>query len=244
MHVGSFVGSGANRVTVFEQHNGAVGNVPGGLRLAPVLDAPVTSVPGTSNVGTQFAPNVAEISLGGIANFGCGLLPQPARAICEGASDFLLGGGDAGCQDGFQMVGNDCVPGTDIIPGPTTAIPGAPSTSTIPGSPNLFTPAERGPGVATGAMVAPSAVCVNTLRCPRFADGKTGILWFSPLTNAVVCLPRGTNGRGFGLIRKNPKRKPAIISAADGKLFRKVGSMKKKVQRIAKVAGLKGCTIK
>lgn len=54
----------------------------------------------------------------------------------------------------------------------------------------------------------------------------------------VVCLPRGHNGRDLGLVRKNPKRKKAFISAAQIKQLKSVDKTKKKAKKFAKLAGL------
>jgi len=73
-------------------------------------------------------------------------------------------------------------------------------------------------------------------QCPRFANG-VGILWMGP-QGTVVCLPRGHNGRDLGLVRKNPKRKKAFISAAQIKQLKSVDKTKKKAKQFAKLAGL------
>ncbi len=86
-------------------------------------------------------------------------------------------------------------------------------------------------------MVAPSAVAITRLECPRFGNGKIGLLWMLPLTGQVVCLPRGVNGKGFGLVRKNRPRAKPVLSAADGKLFTKAAAAAKRVKTVAGNAG-------
>ncbi len=155
----------------------------------------------------------------------CALLPEgsKARIACEFAQGFLPDKTD--CSPGFEKVQGICMPiqGNGIDP-----------------TPGIDTPAERGPGGATG-LAAPSAVCVNTLVCPTFADGKRGILWMNALTGAVVCLPRGTSGRGFGFIRKNKPRAKPPMSAAD---FRQLKRNKRLAEKAKKLAMDSGFTCK
>jgi len=93
------------------------------------------------------------------------------------------------------------------------------------------------PATAHGGIVSPSRVSIPTFVCPVFADGKKGILWMVALTGEVVCLPRGTNGRGFGLIRKNKPRAKAFISAADKARLTKVAGTIAKAKSFATMAG-------
>lgn len=126
---------------------------------------------------------------------------------------------DSRCGVGFvRDASGNCV---QIIPGDAT--------------PGGTTPAERSVG-ATG-LALPFAMNVRTLICPTFADGKKGLLWMNALTGEVVCLPRGTNGTGFGLIRKNKPRKKAFISAADVKVLRRKDALTKKAKAFAKLTG-------
>lgn len=117
----------------------------------------------------------------------------------------------------------------------------SPGTSVIPGSPGIMTPAEQSlqPGFQAGGMVAPSRVAQERFACPKFADNKTGILWFSPMSNQVVCLPRGVNGKGFGLLRKNKPRAKAKVTAAQWKQLKGAASTAAKMKTIATEAGWK-----
>lgn len=94
-----------------------------------------------------------------------------------------------------------------------------------------------GNGAAGGGMTRPSRVNVPTFKCPVFADGKTGILWMDAKTGDVVCLPRRTSGKGFGLIRKNKPRTKPFISAAEHKLLSKISSVQKRAKTFAGKAG-------
>lgn len=197
----------------------------------------IEGLPGGTTITSQ-APDVAQFGfgdiLGGLGDVVGALGPAiPGIGGIIGALGGAISGGDSSCPPGFAKDAQ----GRCIQTSQSTTV-------TIPGSPGIITPAERGGSVAASQMVAPSLSAVNVHKCPRFANGKTGILWFSPMTNQIVCLPRGTNGSGFGLVRKNKPRAKAVISAADAKLFRKVDSMQKKIQKVARGAGLKGCNLR
>ena len=106
----------------------------------------------------------------------------------------------------------------DIDPGPGQGLPG-------------------GNGAAGGGLNRPRATSRTVLECPKFADGRKGILWMNALTGDVVCLPRRTSGKGFGLIRKNPPRQKAFISAAEKRLLTKISSVQKRAKKFAMDAG-------
>lgn len=128
--------------------------------------------------------------------------------------------------------------GMSTVPGITTGLIAPPARDATPyGS----TPAEVGMG--EGGIISPYSECVPTLRCPKFADGKTGILWLHALSGEIVCLPRGVNGRGFGLIRKNKPRAKPYISAAEKRLLTKTNSLAKKAKDFASLSGMR-CTKK
>jgi len=105
-----------------------------------------------------------------------------------------------------------------------------------------FTPTGATPGgiinppLIGGPVTVPEVVSRQVHECPRYVNGK-GILWMD-IGGNVVCLPRGHNGRDFGLIRKNPKRKKPYISAAQIKQLKSVDRTKKKAKAFAKLAGL------
>ncbi|HEU01646.1 MAG TPA: hypothetical protein ENH89_15200 [Aurantimonas coralicida] len=86
-------------------------------------------------------------------------------------------------------------------------------------------------------MVQPTAVCIETLVCPTFADNKKGVLWMQAMTGLVVCLPRGVNGSGFGLIRKNRPRRKAFVTAAEISALRGQDRTKKKAKKFAALTG-------
>jgi len=86
-------------------------------------------------------------------------------------------------------------------------------------------------------LVEPEEVCIDTLMCPTFADGKKGVLWMNAMTGQVVCLPRGVNGSGFGLIRKNRPRRKAFVTAAEISALRGQARTKKKAKKFAALTG-------
>ena len=88
-----------------------------------------------------------------------------------------------------------------------------------------------------GGLTRPAAVSRRVLECTRFADGKKGILWMNALTGDVVCLPRRTSGRGFGLIRKNKPRKKAYITAAEKASLTKITKIQGRAKKFATDAG-------
>jgi len=156
----------------------------------------------------------------------CGLLPQQwMRDACRGLTN---GGGGGGGGDFPGVL--DCPPGFEmdfLSPEPRCV----PINGTDP------TPIGTTPGEGTSGIRSPSAVQVRTLRCPKYADNRMGILWMSALTGEVVCLPRGVNGKGFGLIRKNTPRRKAVITAAQGKQLDVSSSLKKKIKELSGKAG-------
>lgn len=141
------------------------------------------------------------------------------------------GGQPAACGPGYERVAGQCVP--SVVPGRS---PGGGGFDPTPG---VMTPAEKsvaGPG-ATGFQ-APFQSAVTHLQCPRFGNGKVGILWMNKWTGQIVCLPRGTNGAGFGLVRKNKPRAKAYITRAQ---YKRVTDRKKDVEKakeFAKATGL------
>ncbi len=109
----------------------------------------------------------------------------------------------------------------------------------FPGSPgDVSTDSAGSVTVGSGAsFVPPIEVGVRTMKCPRFADGKTGILWMNALTGQVVCLPRRANGLAFGLIRKNKPRRKPYISAAQKKSLDSTVAVQRKAKEFATAAG-------
>jgi len=103
-------------------------------------------------------------------------------------------------------------------------------------------PAERG-AVADGPAL-PSRVARDVHVCPKFVDGSTGILYFSPITGQIICLPRSMTSKSamaFGLIRKNKPRAKAPVTAADQKLLSKIASIQGKIGTLAAKADGLSC---
>jgi len=194
------------------------------------------------SVGALQPPSFGDLSNGGpildlgesLTGFCAGIENPTIRAACEAgqnlAGDLFGGDADPIAVDSKKLAGTlPCLPGFsrnpitqrcefDIDPGSGTGFPG-------------------GNGAAGRGLTRPSAVSRTVLECPRFADGKTGILWMNALTGDVVCLPRRTSGRGFGLIRKNPPRKKPFISAAQKKSLDRIKSVQDKAKKFAMDAG-------
>lgn len=130
--------------------------------------------------------------------------------------------------------GNGCDPGF-VSDGMGGCVPSDPTGPPI-------SPGERG-AVASGPAL-PSRVARNVHVCPKFVDGSTGILYFNPLTNQVVCLPRSMSPKAamaFGLLRKNKPRAKALVTAADGRLLSKISSIQGKIGTLAAKAEGLGC---
>ena len=124
--------------------------------------------------------------------------------------------GDCPIFMSWDPVRQKCV--IDLDPGEGVGLPGG----------------ENGRGAG---LVAPVPVCIETLMCPKFADNKKGVLWMNALTGDVLCLPRGVNGSGFGLIRKNRPRRKAYVTAAEISALRKQATTKKKAKKFAALTG-------
>ena len=137
------------------------------------------------------------------------------RALCKAGTSLIPTGGTGG-SDGRTSTG-----GTVVTTDPT---------------PGTVTPGEASVG-AVGLQL-PYARTITRHECPRFMNGK-GILWMHPQTGGLVCLPRGCSGAPYGLVRKNPKRAKAPISAAEWKVLKAKTSksLKKFSRELAKVTG-------
>lgn len=151
--------------------------------------------------------------------------------------DRLFGGGDP------DPMGDPSVPGGGFAPtGGGPCWPGF-SRDPITGQcvldwdPGAGQGLPGGNGAAGTGLNRPRATSRTVLQCPRFADGKTGVLWMNALTGDVVCLPRRTSGRGFGLIRKNKPRKRAYISAAEKASLTKMKRVQERAKEFATDAG-------
>lgn len=167
-------------------------------------------------------------------------LTADCKSLCDSISNVFLRGA---CKVACGVIpGDDDLPGDQFMPDCGPGFTRDPNTGnciiafgTDP-TPGVTTPAERSVGV--GGLALPMLVGIPTHICPTFADGKKGILWMNALTGEVICLPRGTNGTGFGLIRKNKPRKKAFISAADIKVLRRKDAIAKKTKALAKLSGM------
>jgi len=115
--------------------------------------------------------------------------------------------------------------------------PGDISTDVAVGGPTSIASAGR-----LAFQPIPTPVMVD--KCPKFADGATGILWMHALSGEVICLPRRANGTAFGLIRKNKPRRKPFISAAQKKQLDTVKSLQNKAKDFATAAGFKCSTTK
>lgn len=110
--------------------------------------------------------------------------------------------------------------GTGKVPTSTMFGCGGPGQLPCPGgfqdaTPGVMTPGEQSVVKYSGqgymGMQMPHARQIRRLQCPTFPNGKTGVLWQAPMTGQIVCLPRGTSGRAFGLVRLHkPATKPPI----------------------------------
>lgn len=171
---------------------------------------------GGGDGGFPCAPGFAKITLAN-GTQTC----VPAGGVGDPIIDPSLGLGittETGCLPFFSRdpITQRCVP--DFDPGAGTGLPG-------------------GGGAAGAGLTRPRATSRTVLECPRFADGKTGLLWMNALTGDVICLPRATSGKGFGLIRKNKPRAKPFISAAEKKLLTKMKSTQDRAKKFAQDAG-------
>lgn len=190
------------------------------------------------------------------------------RRLLGGITGLITGGPVAGLA-GFAAANGGGTPtpsvgGTDrcgnpsFRPGEPTSVAEArfrcanPLRATITPSAILpfgdpFITVDRGNGAAPPAAQfaqVPTRTAVAVDKCPKFADGATGILWMNALTGQVVCLPRRSNGLAFGLIRKNKPRRKPFISAAQKKQLDTTASLQKKAKEFATSAGFKCSTTK
>lgn len=154
-----------------------------------------------------------------------------------------LGGAAPGGSLGFTPTAGQAAAGCNLLPaGPIrdacllagSFLPGG--QTPVEAAVAIALPSRGGTALATSPMVQPTLTQRLVHECPRFVNGK-GILWMD-FSGNVVCLPRGHNGRDIGLIRKNPKRKKAFITAAEKNALTKVDKTRKKAKVFAKLAGL------
>jgi len=202
---------------------------PGGMAFIKA-NAPFTGLVGghviangVAPVGSTQFPSLLGIDFGSLFDGDC----PPGQVDVP-----LLGCVDINPFDDDPPSANGCNPGfvPDGIGGCVATDPTGPPIS----------PTERG-AVADGPAL-PSRVARNVHVCPKFVDGSTGILYFSPLTNQIVCLPRSMSPKSalaFGLLRKNKARAKALVTAADGRLLSKISSIQGKIGTLAaKAEGL------
>lgn len=230
MAFGRKLARAATRVLLDRQE--AVNLAIAGGAPVPMVDIPdagtsiPTPMPPSFPGGTQLGIDVGG-TIGGVdLSF-----PIPGTEGIPGTISLTGAGGGGGAPGDFSPIAAGCLPGFtrdpitgqcrfDIDPGPGTGLPGG------NGRVNLTRPMETSRRV---------------LVCPKFADGRMGILWMNMLDGQIVCLPRGVSGKGFGMVRKNRPRAKPFISAAEIKAARKRDSLGKKAKT---VAGLTGQTCK
>jgi len=132
----------------------------------------------------------------------CNLLPPGAlRNACLAASGFFTGGGGG-------------LPALPELPG---------------GGGTVANGTEVGP-VAQGLAV-PTTVAVQKMQCPRFGNGKIGVLWMSNLTGQVFCLPRGASGGPFGLSRLHPPGTKPLLTGGEVKCLNKSAALIKRLRK-------------
>lgn len=194
--------------------------------------ASVRTTPTRAQAATVTSASLIGDILGGI---GDAILPG-SGTIIRGVDRAITGGGDGGRSGpALPQLPGTGPSATEIVVGCTPPLVRDQGGGCVfPGSPGDISTA--GPAVP-GTLPRPRAEQRRTLVCPTFADGRKGILWFSPMSNEIFCLPRGVNGKAWGLIRKNKPRKKAYISAAEKKQLDRVAAIQKKAKEFASAAG-------
>lgn len=187
------------------------------------------------------APRTTGISFGDVLRAGGGIIK---RAIPGGLDDALLdalipgGGGGKNFGPAIPKV-LPCPPGSfRASDGSCTFVRNGGSSDPTP---TTQTPAERSMG-AGGGIQAPSASAVTVHKCPRFGDGKTGVLYMHAITGELACLPRGTSqatAKKMLFIRKNKPRPKPKVSAAKWKLLKEAERLKETTKDMAMDAGWK-----
>lgn len=100
---------------------------------------------------------------------------------------------------------------------------------------------QRGTTVATqvtvsgGGFVAPTLTAVSKWQCPRFGNGKIGILWQSKMDGTVTCLPRGVSGAQFGLQRLHKPGTKPLFTGGDVNCLNRAAQLMKVEKRIDKL---------
>jgi len=135
--------------------------------------------------------------------------------------------------------GKPAIPGTGLDGGPCIW----PMRRTPTGQCVLDLDPGAGTGLPGGGSAAgsgparPQVRSVQRMECPTFANGKKGILWMDALRGDVYCLPRGVNGTGFGLMRKNKPRPKPYIRHSEIKALKGMARTKKKAKDFARLTG-------
>lgn len=202
------------------------GDVPGGGNSGIPGDTGGTNLPSTGGTGTGGG-------LGGALGSTCQYWPDYLQAVCYGISGYLGNDATPGAGAGVQ-----CPAGSTWSAAQGMCVPTGGGGAGTDATPGTVTPGEASTGV-TGILL-PMAGSVQRYTCPKYPDGKTGILWMNALTGQLVCLPRGVNGSHFGYIRKNkPKPKPVMSAAHFKHLTAKVSKREKTIARtLAKATGV------
>lgn len=222
----------------------------GPIDRTPFAFRPPTVNPPTPTIGpTLFTPTVGSLPPGSTPLLpptqGSGMTTIPGFGQPSGpfSPGFALPGVPAGALS-FVPLGGVATAGCNLLPPGAARDACLVAATFLPGGQRpTFSPEGATPGgfitpptIATSNLQAPQLVNRVVHQCPRFVNG-VGILWMNA-AGTVVCLPRGHNGRDLGLMRKNPKRKKAFISAAQIKQLKSVDKTKKKAKKFARLAGL------
>jgi len=171
------------------------------------------------------------------------LVPLPVTVVGGSSAAFHNGGHfELGLDAACRLFGVGCPPGPSG-PGINSGCPPAMSRDPITGEcrfdidPGAGTGFPGGGAAAGAGLTRPTQRSISRLECPVFPNGKTGILWMNSVSGDVVCLPRGTNGSGFGLVRKNKPKAKAFLTAAERKAIEVPAALQKKIKALAGKAG-------
>lgn len=199
--------------------NPFIGGSPG----PQIQPPPIGSIPGAQNE-YQFDP-------GSIVDWGAGFLPDWAQDLVNaGRSAFAGGAGASGtsCPEGYKVDSSGrCV---------ADGIGGAAQRMLPGGSPGQLT-TDFGPAVM-GAFGKPALVPAQVGTVAR-KDGTVGPILRCP---AGMVLGRDDLCYSKGQITKADRKwKPAAkppMSAADAKALRRIGTLQKKIKRLAKAGNM------
>lgn len=202
--------------------------------LPPVTTLP-TTIPGPGFPGAgmpggfAFDPRSVHPAVGGLV---CDFLTGPAKELCLLGVDVFMGDPTGGAGAGLGDVSvEDTMFGPGVDPTPRTTTPAE---------------ASLNGGIGT-RLAAPSAENVRVHKCPKFGNGKHGIVYMHVITGELGCLPRGTSSStalALGWVRKNKPAPKPFLSRTDEKALRAQASksLKSKAKDLAKWTGQKCVT--